>query len=58
MTKEELVSLELERRSLLETVYQMSKGDARIETRLNAFLSRLEKRAAEIQKIIDENWHG
>ncbi len=57
MTKEELVALEIERRALLQTVYQLGKGDARIETRLNELCQKLENKAAAIQKIIKENLH-
>jgi hypothetical protein len=57
MTKEELVALEVERRALLETVRVLTKNscDARMETGFDAFLCSLEDKAAEIQKIIDEN---
>lgn len=59
MTEQELVDLEIERRALLETVKEMSKGcDARMEVGLNEFLEGLEERAAAIQKIIDENMIG
>jgi hypothetical protein len=53
MTQQELIDLEMERRSLLETVREMSKNDGRMETKLDEFLSGLEKRAQEIQETID-----
>jgi hypothetical protein len=52
MTK--ILELEIERRALLHTVNQMSKGDARMETGLNDFLSSLEKKAAKLQIQISE----
>jgi hypothetical protein len=56
MTKEELVALEVERRALLKTVAEMSKGcDARMEVSLDEFCKSLEDKAREIQKIIDSN---
>lgn len=54
MKKQELVDLEVERRALLATVKEMSKGcDARMETSFDEFLTGLEDRAREIQEIID-----
>ncbi len=52
MTEEEIVALEIERRALLITVIQLSRGDARIETRLNDLCRYLENRAEMIRKMI------
>ena len=52
-TKEQqIVDLEIERRALLETVYQLGKGDARMETGLNDLCRSLEKKAEEINRAI------
>jgi hypothetical protein len=55
MTEQELVSLEIERRSLLEVVRQFTIHDCdpRMETGLNEFLTDLERKAAEIKAKID-----
>ncbi len=54
MTEQELVNLEIERRSLLEVVRQFTihDCDARMETGLNEFLSGLERKAEEINRAI------
>jgi hypothetical protein len=55
MTKQELVKLEIERRALLATVREFSKCDMRIDSELNDMCIRLEKKAIEIQQIINQN---
>ncbi len=55
MTEQEIVELEIERRALLDTVNEFNRGDQRIDSELNAMCIKMEKRAAEIQKIINEN---
>jgi hypothetical protein len=52
MTEQELVDLEIERRALLMTAAEMSRGDACIETGLYEMVQGLRKRAAEIGRII------
>jgi hypothetical protein len=53
MTKQELVNLEIERRALLATVNEFNRGDQRMNTELNDMCVKLEKRAEEIQQIIN-----
>ncbi len=55
ITRDEIVKLEIERRSLLEVVRQftMHTCDARMETSLDEFLSSLEDRVRDLQKQID-----
>lgn len=55
MNKQEILELEIERQALLATVNEFSKGDQRMDTELNALCIKLEKKAFEIQKIIEEN---
>lgn len=54
MTKEEAVALEIERRSLLVTVRELSKGcDCRMRIDLDEFLTTLENKARAIKEILD-----
>lgn len=57
LTKEEVVLLEIERRALLNVVKEFTSHDcdARMNIKLNEFLTSLEKRADEIQEIINKN---
>lgn len=53
-TRDKIVELEIERLSLLEVVRQFTIHgcDTRMETGLNEFLTGLEKKAEELNRVI------
>lgn len=55
MTEQELVELEIERRALIATANEMSKGDACIDSELHEMVKGLRRKAAEIQQIINNH---
>jgi len=52
MTEDLLVELEVERRSLLEVVYQFSRGDGRMNTEINDLCYELEQKANALYELI------
>lgn len=53
MTQDEALELKIERDSLIKTINEMSKGDARINSKLNNLLTSLEQKVRLIDSKLE-----